>query len=195
MIINIHGYVGTADNTLFGIFKEIDTGIFTVSPQFDYDIMSPNDIYAYLMDMTVNFRFSAENGLHLKGKVFTDKNGEIMPILSGHSLGAFWAYCIGAELKVPVLLENPCFKPWETLPKCNAFGISKEYMEQYRKLFEQYMYKLDKPLVTAVVSDNDELIDHSDISNVAGNVYLLQGEHSLANTAEFQEIVSNWAKM
>lgn len=193
MILNIHGYVGFANNAGFEILKQLNCGEFVISPQFDYDIMSPDDIYSYLFDMLVNFRFNAENGLHIKGKA-ADEDGIIRPKIFGHSLGGFWAYCLGAELNVPVLLKNPCFKPWETLPKCDVFEVNDEYMAKYKALFERYMYKLDKSKVSAVIGIKDELIDHSDIDNVAGTVYRLNGEHSLPVTPEFSEVVEKWVK-
>ena len=110
-ILNLHGFMGEADNknykALCGIIPPEDI----ISPQIKYKETSPSDLLEKLSDMVKSDDY----------------------IFVGQSLGGWYADKLSRRFGRPCILTNPCNYPYK-LEIITASGIASEFVEQYRKM-------------------------------------------------------------
>lgn len=132
-VFNIHGYHGTAENSLFNALKanNIETGGITV----DYDSKDPVAIFELLCKEFENRGYTA---------------------VSGTSFGGFFAMAVSARYSVPVLLVNPATVPGVILPQ---LGYSREQGVREMCWIEYNFFKnLNLNLISTVIGLEDEVI-------------------------------------
>ena len=94
MILNIHGYGGSAQNSAYAALLSL--GCDVTSPQLDYDAVCPEKVLKTLREMAVTCHADT---------------------LIGTSFGGFFAALLCAELHLPTILVNPCLMPFDILPR------------------------------------------------------------------------------
>ncbi|WP_019680534.1 YqiA/YcfP family alpha/beta fold hydrolase [Ruminococcus flavefaciens] len=108
-ILNLHGFMGEADNknykALCGILPEGNI----ISPKLDYMGTAPDDLLEKLTAMVSSDDF----------------------IFVGQSLGGWFADKLSRRFRRPCILTNPCNYP-HRLELIISSGISADYVEQYR---------------------------------------------------------------
>ena len=163
-ILNIHGYNGSAHNTAYGILENLFPGQI-VSPQFDYDRYTPNNVMSILERLIKEDKIEA---------------------IVGTSLGGFFASCLSTNLEIPVILINPCLLPFITLRKISETGsISTLAGNQFYELFGNHMGNLDMRYLSVIAGKSDEIINHKEITKylVKTSRYdEIEGGHSFENT-------------
>ena len=90
MILNIHGYGGSAQNSAYTALLSL--GCDVTSPQLDYDAVCPEKVLKTLREMAVTCHADT---------------------LIGTSFGGFFAALLCAELHLPTILVNPCLMPFD----------------------------------------------------------------------------------
>ncbi|MDR2801112.1 MAG: hypothetical protein LBB52_07600 [Desulfovibrio sp.] len=146
MIVNIHGFTGSGDNTKYRWLRENFPQRRIFSPTFDYVAMSPENILGRLADGVSSY---------LAAKP------PIVPALCvlGSGMGAFFARCLNLMFpEVTTVLINPALAPFLTLRghiDCRA----------YLGLFARLAYKDDgisagEGELHVIIGDSDELINH-----------------------------------
>lgn len=135
-ILNIHGYMGSAENSACSVLKK--TGYDVISLQIDYDSMSPYSV----LDMLIR-QISDNNITHIVGT----------------SLGGFFGAVLSAELDVPVILINPCLMPFVVLPRLGFTGDIVPYIEMFGKISN-----LKNENVSTIIGGQDEIIDSHDFT-------------------------------
>ena len=110
-ILNLHGFMGEADNknykALCGIVQSEDI----ISPQIKYKETSPSELLEKLSAMVDSDDY----------------------IFVGQSLGGWYADKLSRKFKRPCILTNPCYYPHE-LELITSSCITAEYVEQYREM-------------------------------------------------------------
>lgn len=153
-ILNIHGYRGSAENCAFSALTGL--GCEVVSPQLDYDELSPEAVMYMLRGTAAN---------------------ENIRLIVGTSLGGFFAAILAAETGLPVILVNPCLMPFYHLPKLDFKGDVKPYIALFGRISE-----LDSDKVSCIVGGSDEVIDtHSLAKTLFGSErfrVVPEGRHS-----------------
>lgn len=138
-ILNIHGYQGDPHNAAFSALSEIGEGKFEIiSPAVDHDKESPDKVIEDLRKIV------EENSIDL---------------LTGTSLGGFYAAVLSAEYDLPVIFVNPCLLPFDVLPRLGYTGDIRTYMTLFGKLM-----KLKEKNICTVVGGSDEVIDTPEIT-------------------------------
>ena len=169
-ILNLHGFMGEADNknykALCGIFPVEDI----ISPKIDYINTAPEELLDQLSDMVDTDDF----------------------IFVGQSLGGWYADKLSRKFKRPCILTNPCNYPHK-LELITASSIASEFVEQYRKMSSfdenERAYTLCSDADTILPDNYADCVklfrtikrvhgSHSTIENV--------GEHILDMLAEIQ---------
>jgi len=178
-ILNIHGYQGTSHNTTYQVLDEHCPGQ-VVSPQFDYDKYTPNNIVSIL-----NRLVEAEN----------------IGVIVGTSLGGFFACCMNRNHEMPIILVNPCLLPFITLRQISDTYNFARYGKQLFELFGHHMGELDKRYISTIVGKSDEIIKHETTTKYfVGNKrwYEVNGGHHLEGTDElavaFHDILTYYDK-
>lgn|GEM_PF-805883 len=171
-ILNIHGYGGTAHNTAYNILNKFCPGQI-VSPQFDYDKYSPNNIVSILERL-----IEAEN----------------ISVIVGTSLGGFFACCMNRKHEMPIILVNPCLLPFITLRQIsNTYNFAR-YGKQLFELFGQHMGELDRRYISTIVGKSDEIINHETTTKYFirnKRWYKVNGGHHLERTDELSAAFQN----
>ena len=128
-ILNLHGCNGTPQNAAFAALQAIGYTNVT-SPAIDYEADPPEIILDRLRTIIRKERIG---------------------LLTGTSLGGFFAAVLSAELHLPVILVNPFLMPFLTFP---------EYIQGYMAAFGT-LSKIDKKLVSCIIGEEDEMLgDH-----------------------------------
>lgn len=130
-ILNLHGFLGAADNRNYKALKEKAPDIIVRSPEMPYMEKSPKEMLVWLT-----------------GKV----RGDDM-IFVGQSLGCWYADRLSRMFARPCILTNPCYYPAE-LELINTSGMPEEYLRQYRELSATEK----NPLAYTICGDEDTLI-------------------------------------
>ena len=152
-ILNLHGFMGEADNknykALCGIFPAEDI----ISPKLNYKETSPEKLLEQLSDM-----------------VDTDDY-----IFVGQSLGGWYADKLSRRFRRPCILTNPCNYPHK-LELITASGISEDYVEQYSKMSS---YDKNERAYT-LCSDADTILpdNYTDCVKLFHTVKRVHGSHS-----------------
>lgn len=110
-ILNLHGFMGEADNKNYKALCGIVSPDDIISPQIKYKETSPSELLEKLSDMVNSDDF----------------------IFVGQSLGGWYADKLSRRFRRPCILTNPCYYPHE-LELITGSGIPAEYVEQYRDM-------------------------------------------------------------
>ncbi|MBR6994895.1 MAG: MBL fold metallo-hydrolase [Ruminococcus sp.] len=152
-ILNLHGFMGEADNknckALCGLFPAEDI----ISPKIDYINNSPHKLLGEFSEM-----------------VDTDDI-----IFVGQSLGGWYADKLSRRFRRPCVLTNPCNYPHE-LELITSSGIAPEFVEQYREMSAN-----DKnERAYTLCSDADTILpdNYSDCVSLSRTVTRVCGSHS-----------------
>ena len=152
-ILNLHGFMGEADNknykALCGIFPAEDI----ISPKIDYITTAPEELLKCFSDMVNTDDF----------------------IFVGQSLGGWYADKLSRKFKRPCILTNPCNYPHK-LELITASGIASEFVEQYRK-----MSSFDEnERAYTLCSDADTILpdNYADCVKLFRTVKRVHGSHS-----------------
>ena len=131
-ILNIHGYRGSAQNSLYKSLTDTGYEVYTV--EVDYDKFNPTEIMSGLS--------------HIIEKVGVRG-------VAGTSLGGFFALCCSAKYQIPALLVNPATTPELILPALGYKNIAapRSFLE-VRAVLGNY----NPALVTAILGKDDEVI-------------------------------------
>lgn len=153
-ILNLHGFRGEAHNAAYNTLCEL--GFDLVSPQIDYDSVTPKKLLAELTEQY-------------------DRNDCCAVV--GTSAGGFFASQICIIKKCPTVLINPCLLAFVYLPRLgynDQMGIL-EYTEMFSAIAG-----IDKKLVTVIVGEEDEIIDSHDYTRLFFNncISVPNGKHS-----------------
>lgn len=135
-ILNLHGYNGSAHNSVYQVLDEI--GYDLVSPEIDYDNILPKQLLLNL------------------SKIYSDNNCNA---IVGTSVGGFFAAQLCVMKQCPIVFINPCLIPFIYLPELgynNRNGVI-----EFSELFSN-ITKLNSNLVSAIVGEDDEIIDTHD---------------------------------
>ena len=165
-ILNLHGFLGKADNRNYAALCEIMPKENIISPQIDFMKEKPDDII-------VQLSFIADDEQPL--------------IVMGQSLGGYLAYNLARWYSLPCILTNPCLFP----ERCDVIvnsGISEEILSCY--------HGSAKPTndTWILCSDHDTIIPGNiDICRkITTNVQVVPGTHSkIPKLKEYLESILN----
>ncbi len=152
-ILNLHGFMGEADNKNYKALCEIFPGEDVISPEIDYLNTPPAKLLEQLEFMA----------------------GTEDIIFVGQSLGGWYADKLSRKFKRPCILTNPCFYPHE-LELIRSSGIADEFLEQYREMSETDQNERAYTLC----SDKDTILpdNYQRCLKLAGTVKYVHGSHS-----------------
>ncbi|MCR4793854.1 MAG: MBL fold metallo-hydrolase [Ruminococcus sp.] len=152
-ILNLHGFMGEADNknykALCGIFPAEDI----ISPKLNYMETSPEKLLDQLSDIVDTDDF----------------------IFVGQSLGGWYADKLSRKFKRPCILTNPCNYPHK-LELITSSGIPADFVEQYGK-----MSSFDEnERAYTLCSDADTILpdNYADCVKLSRMVKRVHGSHS-----------------
>ena len=110
-ILNLHGFMGEADNKNYKALCEMFPAENIISPKIDYINTAPEELMKRFSDIADTDDF----------------------IFVGQSLGGWYADKLSRKFKRPCILTNPCYYPHE-LEIISTSGIPAEFLEQYRAM-------------------------------------------------------------
>ena len=152
-ILNLHGFMGEADNKNYKALCRIFPSEDIISPKIDYINTAPEELLKYFSDMVNTDDF----------------------IFVGQSLGGWYADKLSRKFKRPCILTNPCNYPHK-LELITASGIDSEFVEQYRK-----MSSFDEnERAYTLCSDADTILpdNYADCVKLFRTVKRVHGSHS-----------------
>lgn len=149
MIINIHGYNSTGENSKFQFLKSIFPDETIISPTLPFN---PKETVEQLRSII----------LKQKEKI----------LVVGSSLGGFYAYYIAARFSLDVCLINPSLIPFVNLVDKMLEEsqselkdtISIEQLKELRDLFSLSYLEAVKENVNVFVCNDDEVINHQAVT-------------------------------
>ncbi|MCO4782286.1 MAG: hypothetical protein KC646_08150 [Candidatus Cloacimonetes bacterium] len=149
MILNIHGYNSTGENSKFHYLKSIFPQENIISPTLPFN---PKDTVEQLKSII----------LKQKEKI----------LVVGSSLGGFYAYYIAARFSLNVCLINPSLIPFVNLvdrileqnQTSGSEQVSIEQLKELRDLFSLSYLEADKKHVNVFVSNDDDVINHQAVT-------------------------------
>lgn len=152
-ILNLHGFMGEADNKNYKALCDIISAKDIISPQLNYIEQSPREI----LDM-------------LSGLVDSEDF-----VFVGQSLGGWYADKLSRKFSRPCILTNPCYYPYE-LELITDSGIPADHVEQYREMSA----KDKNELAHTLCSDADTIIpdNHVNCVKLSCTVTRVHGGHS-----------------
>lgn len=160
-ILNLHGFMGEADNKNYKALCEMFPVEDIISPKIDYINTAPEELLKYFSDMVNTDDF----------------------IFVGQSLGGWYADKLSRKFKRPCILTNPCNYPHK-LELITASGIASEFVEQYRKMSS---YTGNERAYT-LCSDADTILpdNYADCVKLFRTVKRVHGSHStIENVGEY----------
>ncbi len=152
-ILNLHGFMGEADNKNYKALCEIFPAEDIVSPKLNYMETSPEKLLEQLSDMVDTDDF----------------------IFVGQSLGGWYADKLSRIFNCPCILTNPCYYPHE-LELITESGIPDEFVVQYYEMSVN-----DKnELAYSFCSDGDTLIpnNYDNCIKLSYEAIMVHGSHS-----------------
>lgn len=152
-ILNLHGFMGEADNKNYKALCEIFSVEDIISPKIDYINTAPEELLKYFSDMVNTDDF----------------------IFVGQSLGGWYADKLSRKFKRSCILTNPCNYPHK-LELITASSIASEFVEQYRK-----MSSFDEnERAYTLCSDADTILpdNYADCVKLFRTVKRVHGSHS-----------------
>ena len=152
-ILNLHGFMGEADNKNYKALCEIFPAEDIISPQLNYKETSPEKLLEQLSDMVDTDDF----------------------IFVGQSLGGWYADKLSRSFKRPCILTNPCYYPYE-LEIISTSNIPDEFLQQYRDM----SVKTHNARSYTLCSDSDTIIpgNFAICVKLAKSVLRVHGSHS-----------------
>lgn len=147
MIINIHGYHSTGENSKFHFLKSIFPNETIISPTLPFN---PLETIEQLRSII----------LKQKEKI----------LVVGSSLGGFYAYYIAARFSLDVCLINPSLIPFVNLvdkmivEQSSEQNISIEQLKELRDLFSVSYLEAQKHNVNVFVCNDDDVINHQAVT-------------------------------
>ena len=130
-ILNLHGFMGEADNKNYKALCGLFSADVMISPQLRYMETSPSELLSQLANIAGNKEL----------------------ILVGQSLGGWYADKLSRRLGRPCILTNPCYYPHE-LELITSSGIPADFTNQYRLLTDSSMNEH----AYTICSDSDTLL-------------------------------------
>ena len=110
-ILNLHGFMGEADNENYKALCDVISPECIISPQLKYKETSPSELLEQLSNMVDSDDF----------------------LFVGQSLGCWYADKLSRSFRRPCILTNPCYYPHE-LELITGSDIPAEFVEQYREM-------------------------------------------------------------
>ena len=152
-ILNLHGFMGEADNKNYKALCGIIPAADIISPKINYMDTSPEELLAGFADMA--------------------RYGEF--VFVGQSLGGWFADRLSRSSGRPCILTNPCNYP-HMLELITASGIPAEFLEQYR---DMPVYGINEKAF-ALCSDEDTLLpgNYTECVKLFRSVRRVHGSHS-----------------
>ncbi len=168
-ILNLHGFMGKADNRTYSALCKLMPKEDIVSPSLDFMNESPQELLE---------------------KLTTKIEDEHINIVIGQSLGGFYALPLAISFGIPCILTNPCFFPAETGVIVNS-ELSRDILEEYRKNSDISFYS--KAYI--MISDNDTIIpgNFEKCKAITPNIRQVEGTHS--NIKNLKEELSEILKI
>ena len=160
-ILNLHGFMGEADNKNYKALCKIFPAEDIISPKLNYMETSPEKLLEKLSDM-----------------VDTDDY-----IFVGQSLGGWYADKLSRKFKRPCILTNPCNYPHK-LALVTDSGIPADFVEQYDRMSS---YDENERAYT-LCSDADTILpdNYSDCVKLSRTVKRAHGSHSTIENIDEQ---------
>jgi len=152
-ILNLHGFMGEADNKNYKALCKIFPAEDIISPKLDYMDTAPKILLKQLSDMVDSDDF----------------------IFVGQSLGGWYADKLSRRFSRPCILTNPCIFPHELELITNS-GIPADFVEQYRE-----MTTIDNnERAYTLCSDEDTILpeNYGDCVKLSRTVISVHGSHS-----------------
>ena len=158
-ILNLHGFMGEADNKNYKALCEIFPAEDIISPQLNYKETSPEKLIEQLSDMIDSDDF----------------------IFVGQSLGGWYADKLSRKFRCPCILTNPCNYPHE-LEIITSSGISSEFVEQYREM----SVSTQNECAYTLCSDKDTILpdNNQNCDKLSVTVKTVHGSHSTIENVE-----------
>ncbi len=153
-IMNLHGFLGKADNRNYQALRELLPDAEIISPKLDFLHDTPAEIRKQLFRLAVI---------------------EEIDLIVGQSLGAAYGLRTAWEYAVPCILTNPCLEPAKTEIIANS-ELSREILSHYEKAdFKKYFAK-----AYILLSDRDEIISNNPkiCLAITPHVKVVSGTHS-----------------
>lgn len=152
-ILNLHGFMGEADNKNYKALCNIIPAEDIISPKLYYKERSPQEILDMLSALVDSENF----------------------IFVGQSLGGWYADKLSRKFSRPCILTNPCFYPYE-LELITESGIPADYVELYHELSEHGK----NDLAYTLCGDEDTLLpdNYDNCIKLSRDVTIVHGGHS-----------------
>lgn len=152
-ILNLHGFMGEADNKNYKALCEMFPSENIISPKIDYINTAPEELMKSFSDIADTDDF----------------------IFVGQSLGGWYADKLSRKFKRPCILTNPCYYPHE-LELISTSGIPVEFLEQYRAMSARDRNERAYTLC----SDADTILpdNFSNCKKLSEQVVRVHGSHS-----------------
>ena len=152
-ILNLHGFMGEADNKNYKALCKIFPAEDIISPKIDYINTAPEELMKCFSDMVDTDDF----------------------IFVGQSLGGLYADKLSRKFKRPCILTNPCYYPHE-LEIITSSGIPSEFVEQYRKM----SVSTQNERAYTLCSDKDTILpdNYQNCVKLSVTVKTVHGSHS-----------------
>ena len=152
-ILNLHGFMGEADNKNYKALCEMFPSEDIISPKIEYINTAPEELMKRFSDIVDTDDF----------------------IFVGQSLGGWYADKLSRKFKRPCILTNPCYYPHE-LELISTSGIPAEFLEQYRAMSAHD----SNERAYTLCSDADTILpdNFSNCKKLSEQVVRVHGSHS-----------------
>ncbi len=152
-ILNLHGFMGEADNKNYKALCEMFPSEDIISPKIEYINTAPEELMKSFSDIADTDDF----------------------IFVGQSLGGWYADKLSRKFKRPCILTNPCYYPHE-LELISTSGIPAEFLEQYRAMSAHD----SNERAYTLCSDADTILpdNFSNCKKLSEQVVRVHGSHS-----------------
>ncbi|MCI8326579.1 MAG: hypothetical protein HFI37_02255 [Lachnospiraceae bacterium] len=161
MILNLHGLNGSRHNTNYKLLLKIYSKDKIISPQIDYENISPLQLVEDLQQYRE------------------------VDCMVGSSLGGFYAYVLSSICKVPCVLVNPCIPPERYLP-----FLVEEYAFTKELIYLSEMYSDNPQIVYMILGMDDDLLSPSYTEQIVDftKIWKINGGHSMAGNQQFYSL-------
>ena len=159
-ILNLHGFMGEADNKNYKALCGILPSENIISPQLEYKDTSPSELLEKLSDMVNSDDF----------------------IFVGQSLGGWYADKLSRKFKRPCILTNPCYFPYD-LEFITSSGIPANFVDEYRKM----SVNTQNERAYTLCSDADNVLpeNYQNCEKLSEQVIIVHGSHiTIENVGE-----------
>jgi predicted esterase YcpF (UPF0227 family) len=162
-ILNLHGYKGNSENTMYHVLQELFPEAIIHSPAIDYDSLPPWHAFDYISQYLI----------------------KDLDLIVGTSLGGIFAMtlCVQYELKCQCIVLNPALHPCELLPK---LGYNKRKLAEFQALELSNSEKIKnyENLLVLTGKDDDIVGDLSEEPLLQSRIKQINCGHSANGNAE-----------